>query len=299
MLLLGLTGSIATGKSTISALLASHPHSLPLIDADVLARKVVEPGTSGYRKIVEYFGPSTADLLLPGPVGDEGDDKPDRGRGLKGEERKGKGRPLNRPALGRRIFGDTDSKKRDRAVLNSIIHPAVRWEMYKALLYYYIRGYWAVVLDIPLLFESRLDLICGTVIVVAVRDPELQMRRLLDRDQGQGGTLTREEARGRVVSQGDIREKAERCERRNEGIFSGNRDGSRGLVIWNDGDKEELKRKVVDAMEKVRQRSPWWWSWICLFVPPVGLAAGVWQVMRNVMDRWAWERRQKPAKAKL
>ena len=286
MLLIGLTGSIATGKSSVSRLLTSPPHSFPLIDADLLARKVVEPGTKGYKRIVEYFGPTTPDLLLPLPAED-------------GKER---GRPLNRAVLGRRVFGDTVEKKKDRAVLNGIIHPAVRWELYWLLLYYYIGGYWAVVLDVPLLFESGLDLICGTVVVVAVWDAEVQMRRLLERDHAQGGDMTREEAEGRVRSQWDVRIKAGRCEARNQGIgigvFGGGEE-ARGLVIWNDAGKEELGGKVGEVVERVRRRSPEWWSWVCLCVPPVGLTAGAWQMVRNLMDRWAWERRQKMEKAKL
>ena len=184
MLLIGLTGSIATGKSTVSALLAAPPYNLPIIDADVLARKVVEPGTAGYRAIVDYFDPSTPDLLLP-------------------EEVPGKGRPLNRPVLGRRVFGDTDERKRDHAVLNGIVHPAVRWEIYRSLLWYYLHGHWAVVLDVPLLFESGLDLLCGTVIVVAVKDPAEQMQRLRARDPH----LSAEDAENRVRSQGDVRGK--------------------------------------------------------------------------------------------
>ncbi len=287
MLLIGLTGSIATGKSTVSALLTSPPHSLPLIDADLLARQVVEPGTRGYQRIVDYFGPTTPDLLLP--ASDRKDGEAPNVNGNSGGE--GKGRPLNRPALGRRVFGSTDEKKRDRAVLNGIIHPAVRWEMYRALLYYYVRGYWAVVLDIPLLFESGLDLICGCVVVVAVGDREVQISRLLERDRGLAGSgeLTREEAEGRVASQWDVRVKAERCERRGEG---------RGVVVWNDGEKEDLRGKVEEVVRGLRRESPWWWSWACLLLPPVGVMAGGWQMVRNLMDKWAWERQQRTAKAK-
>ena len=134
MLLLGLTGSIATGKSTVSALLSKPPYSLPIVDADLIARQVVEPGTAGYHAIVKHFSPTTPDLLLP--------------------ESTPKGRPLNRPALGRRVFGSGDERERDRKVLNGIVHPAVRREMYKQMVWAYLKGYWAVVLDVPLLFED-------------------------------------------------------------------------------------------------------------------------------------------------
>ncbi|KAL9118700.1 MAG: hypothetical protein Q9187_004752, partial [Circinaria calcarea] len=187
MLLIGLTGSIATGKSTVSHLLSRPPYSLPIIDADLLARKVVEPGTPGYAAILDHFQSTTPDLLLPAPSADL--DK----------ALNGKGWPLNRPALGRRVFGDSPDRKRDRQVLNGIVHPAVRREMYKALLSYYVRGHWAVVLDIPLLFESGLDVLCGVVVVVAVSDPDIQMKRLRERDPH----LSAQEAEDRVRSQGD------------------------------------------------------------------------------------------------
>ncbi len=307
MLLLGLTGSIATGKSSVSALLTSPPHSLPLIDADLLARKVVEPGTRPYNQIVNYFGPSTPDLLLPPETGQDHDnDKLDGDPREGGGGDEGKARPLNRPALGRRVFGDSATKKRDRAVLNGIIHPAVRREMYRALVHHYLRGSWATVLDIPLLFESGLDLICASVLVVAVSDPQVQIARLLARDRAQGGALTAEEATERVQSQWDVRLKAERCRARNRGLlpdFFGRKGGeeeeARGLVIWNDGDKEALRREVELVMEKVRGRNPRWWSWLCLLLPPLGFVTGLWQMVRNLRDRWAWERRQKTVKAKL
>src|ERR1700712_5127155 len=120
MLLLGLTGSIATGKSTVSNTLRAPPYNLPIIDADVIARKVVEPGQPAYKKIVDYFLPTTPDLLLP---------PEDEACGGKDEGKEGKGRPLNRPALGKRVFGMEEGRVRDRGVLNGIVHPAVRGEM--------------------------------------------------------------------------------------------------------------------------------------------------------------------------
>jgi dephospho-CoA kinase len=122
MLLLGLTGSIATGKSTVSEILRSPPHSLPVVDADVIARQVVEPGTAGYKAIVDYFAGSVPDLLLPtdDPACGGREDGPD-----------GKGRPLNRPALGRAVFGGGEEQVKARKVLNGIVHPAVRRAMWK------------------------------------------------------------------------------------------------------------------------------------------------------------------------
>jgi dephospho-CoA kinase len=278
MLLIGLTGSIATGKTTVSTLLSSPPYSLPIIDADLLAREVVEPGTPAYQKIVNYFLPSTPDLLLnPSAT-------------IPAEGVNGKGRPLNRPALGRRIFGDSEERKRDRGVLNSIVHPAVRWAMARAILRAYLQGHWAVVLDVPLLFESGLDVFCGTVMVVGVRDPDVQLKRLLGRDKSQGGNMTEQEARDRVGSQGDVRVKAKRAEQRGKGW---------GEVVWNDGGREELEGEVRRVMERVRSANPKWWAWLLLLCPPSGAGCAVLSYLTAQRKKKAWEQEELAEKAKL
>ncbi|KAK4252348.1 dephospho-CoA kinase-domain-containing protein [Corynascus novoguineensis] len=274
MLLIGLTGSIATGKSTVSSLLSQPPYSLPVIDADLLARQVVEPGTRGYRAIVSHFGPSTPDLLVP-----VGPDMPEDGP-------TGQGRPLNRPALGRRVFGDDEARRQDRAALNGIVHPAVRWAMFRAVLSCYLRGHRAVVLDVPLLFESRLDRFCGTVVVVAVRDPTVQMERLRKRDPH----LSAEDAENRVRSQGDVRDKARRCEARGRG---------NGVVIWNDAGKEELAEEVRKAMREIERCSPRWWNWLLWACPPAAAVLAVWGFWRNTRINRAWEEQELQNKAKL
>ncbi|EYE95550.1 putative dephospho-CoA kinase [Aspergillus ruber CBS 135680] len=274
MLIIGLTGSIATGKSTVSSLLSSSPYSLPIIDADTLARRVVEPGTAGYKAIVDYFGPTTPDLLLP-----------DDNANANGES---EGGALNRPALGRRVFGDSAERKRDRGILNSIVHPAVRWEIYKSLLTNYLSGKWAVVLDVPLLFESGLDLLCGTVVVVGVSDPAVQMARLRARD----AHLSAEDAENRVRSQGDVKGKVARAESR--GV-----DNARGVIVWNDEDRGALEGEVKRAMEVIGGSSPQWWAWVLLVVPPVGVGVGVWNVVVNYLGMRRWEGKIREEKAKL
>ncbi|KAF2202610.1 dephospho-CoA kinase-like protein [Delitschia confertaspora ATCC 74209] len=266
MLLLGLTGSIATGKSTVSSLLSRPPYSLPVIDADLIARKVVEPGTAGYNAIVRYFGPTTPDLLLP-------------------DASHPKGAPLNRPALGRRVFGTSEERIRDRKVLNGIVHPAVRREMYKQMAWAYLRGHWAVVLDIPLLFESGWEKYCGTILVVAVSDPAIQMRRLRERDPH----LSEEDAKNRVLSQGNVKEKAERALRRGEG---------NGVVVWNDGGKEELQREIERTLREIRRGSPRWWSLLLWLCPPVAGVAGLvsWWRMKKVQEQWEEEKTREKAK---
>ncbi|KAK0621315.1 dephospho-CoA kinase-domain-containing protein [Bombardia bombarda] len=276
MLLIGLTGSIATGKSTVSSLLASPPYSLPIIDADLLARQVVEPGTASYRAIVSYFGPSTPDLLVPASP----PEMPEHGP-------TGKGRPLNRPALGRRVFGSDPQVRKDRAALNGIVHPAVRRAMFYAAARAYLAGHRAVVLDVPLLFESALDRFCGTVMVVAVRDPEVQMARLMARD----AHLSREDAENRVRSQGDVRVKARRCEARGG--------KGRGVVVWNDGGREELAGEVRRAMEEVERASPRWWGWAMLACPPAAVVVGLWTFWQNVRINRRWAEAEREERAKL
>ncbi|KAJ5134919.1 Dephospho-CoA kinase [Penicillium atrosanguineum] len=263
MLIIGLTGSIATGKSTVSSILSSAPYSLPIIDADILARKVVEPGTAGYKAIVNYFGPSTPDLLL--------DDSSNT-----------QGKSLNRPALGRRVFGDTEERKRDRQVLNGIIHPAVRWEVYKALIYYYVRGQWAIVLRRSAAIRERNG--------PDLRDGHrggVQMARLRARD----AHLTAEDAENRVRSQGDIRTKAAQAE------FRGTTT-SRGVVVWNDADKAELERAVKGAMATIEASSPRWWAWTLLAAPPVGFGIAAWNLIVNFATQKGWEKK-KQEKARL
>ncbi|KAH0606424.1 uncharacterized protein H6S33_004085 [Morchella sextelata] len=259
MLLIGLTGSIATGKSTASRILSSPPHNLPIIDADVLARTVVLPGTRAHARIVSHFAASTPDLLNADGT-------------------------LNRPALGRRVFGAGEERRRDREALNGITHPAVRWEMYKQLLRHYLRGHWAVVLDVPLLFEARLDVLCGAVLVVAVSSAEVQLGRLLARDGG----LTREEAEGRVAAQMPLREKVALC----EGVY-GRR--GRGVVVVNDGGVEELEAELGRVVEGLAVGRAGWWRWVWWVGGPV---VGGWVLVGNLWGRWRWGRKG-GAKAKL
>lgn len=176
MLVVGLTGGIASGKSTVSTLLAKH--NIPIIDADVLARVVVEPGTSGFRAVVAHFG---ADRVLT----------------PKGE--------LDRAALGDIVFHDAH----ERRWLNGVIHPRVRREIVKRVIKAWLSGEWVVVLDVPLLIEAGLWRWVGEVVVVFVND-KLQLSRLLARPLPDPSALplTQQQARARIASQMPLSEKA-------------------------------------------------------------------------------------------
>ena len=156
---IALTGGIASGKSAVADLLAER--GAVIIDADVLARAVVEPGTPGLAAIVERFG--AAVLAADGS--------------------------LDRPALGRIIFADPDA----RADLEAITHPAIRARA-RALRAAAPEG--SVVIDvIPLLVEAGLADGFDTVIVVDA-DPDTQLRRLRSRDG-----FTAQEAGQRLAAQ--------------------------------------------------------------------------------------------------
>ncbi|MEI3606025.1 dephospho-CoA kinase [Pseudogracilibacillus sp. SE30717A] len=171
-LIIGLTGSIGTGKSLISN--QFRKLNIPVVDADLIAREVVEPGQKAYTKIVETFG---EDIL-------HDDDT------------------LDRKALGNIVFNDQEKRKK----LNAIIHPAIRKEMLKQRDEYVQQGELCVVLDIPLLYESGLTHYVDKVIVVFV-EPEVQVKRIISRDNS-----TEEEARSRINSQIPVADKVNKAD---------------------------------------------------------------------------------------
>ncbi|WP_300610061.1 dephospho-CoA kinase [Trebonia sp.] len=159
MLRIGLTGGIGAGKSEVSARLAAQ--GAVVIDADAIAREVVEPGTEGLAEVVEAFGP---EVLLPD------------GR-------------LDRPRLGEIVFGDPEL----RAKLNAIVHPRVGARMAE------LEGEAApgaiVVHDVPLIAEGgRTD--AYDLVVVVDAPPRVQIDRLVRR-RG----MTREQAKARMAAQ--------------------------------------------------------------------------------------------------
>lgn len=147
MFLVGLTGGIAAGKSTVAERFVKH--GAELVDADLIARDVTMPGTSTYREIVEHFGTGILD--------EDGF--------------------IDRAALGAIVFDD----ERERAVLNGITHPPILAEIADQLeLLVAFDG--CVVLDVPLLVETDVGRRYDAVVVVAASE-HTQLRRLV-RDRG-------------------------------------------------------------------------------------------------------------------
>ncbi|MEI8616356.1 dephospho-CoA kinase [Shewanella sp. PP-He15 brown] len=140
----GLTGGIGSGKTTVANLFAAE--GITLVDADIVAREVVAPGSKGLEAIVTHFG---ADILT-----------------AEGE--------LDRAKLRQRIF----SHPEEREWLNQLLHPMIRQEMLaqveKATSAY-------VIMVVPLLFENGLDRLVNRTLVVDI-SPELQINRTVKRD---------------------------------------------------------------------------------------------------------------------
>ncbi|MCM3455341.1 dephospho-CoA kinase [Heyndrickxia oleronia] len=170
--IIGLTGGIASGKSTVSNLLRRK--GFAIVDADIAARKVVEIGEDAYKQIVEAFGPEI----------------------LQQDQN------LDRKKLGTIVFHDEEK----RLMLNQIVHPAVREYMQKEKETALKQGKETVIMDIPLLFESNLGYMVDQTILVYV-EQSIQLQRLMDRNQ-----FTEAEAMARIQSQMPLEEKIEKSD---------------------------------------------------------------------------------------
>ena len=191
-----LTGGIATGKSFCLAEIAAA--GVPTIDADRLAHDAIAPGTPGYDAVILRFG-----------------------RGVAGASG-----AIDRPALGRLIFGDA----RARRDLEAIIHPGV----YRAVERWFAelgdRSEALGVADIPLLYETGRE-IDFDVVIVAACPPGMQIERLMARNR-----LSRDEAALRLAAQMPIGEKSERADH----------------VIDTSGTYDETRNQVRRVLEELR-----------------------------------------------
>ncbi|WP_045413058.1 dephospho-CoA kinase [Vibrio owensii] len=142
---IGLTGGIASGKTTVANLFKQQ-FKIDIVDADIVAREVVEPGTPGLSAIIEHFG---ADIVR--------DDQ-----------------TLDRAKLREKIFSNPEEK----AWLNGLLHPMIREKMIEDL--EQVTSDYAL-LVVPLLVENKLDSLCDRVLVVDV-DPQTQISRTVKRD---------------------------------------------------------------------------------------------------------------------
>jgi len=191
-MIIGLTGGIATGKSTVTGMLRER--GIPVIDADQIAREVVEPGKPAYEAIVRHFG---RDILLPDKT-------------------------LNRRRLGEIVFSD----EAERQKLNAIVHPEVRRVMLMEAKAAEQNGAPVVFMDIPLLFESRLQHMVDKIAVVYA-PPEMQLARMMERDE-----LDEEQAKKRLRAQLPIEQKKQEAD----------------FLIDNSRTREETARQVDEML---------------------------------------------------
>ena len=171
-LVIGLTGGIASGKSTISSILKAV--GWPVIDADLIARQIVMPGSKGLEQIVNRFGPQM--------LNSDG--------------------TLDRKKLGKTVFDDP-KKLSD---LDKIEHPLIQEAIDSQLDEFKKQHLPVVVLDVPLLFETGMDEECDLT-VLAVVDQATQLKRLVKRDQ-----ISKMDAVKKISSQMSLKEKMQRAD---------------------------------------------------------------------------------------
>jgi dephospho-CoA kinase len=165
--LFGLTGGIACGKSTVAGFLRER--GLPVVDADVIAREIVAPGTEGLARIVDAFGPHVLDATGA----------------------------LDRKKMGSIVFENDQA----RTTLERITHPRIRQRTIELAIALAGEGHALAAYEAALLVENHLQDAFRPLVVVAV-DPTIQVQRVMQRDQ-----ISEEQARARVASQMPIENK--------------------------------------------------------------------------------------------
>ena len=148
---IGLTGGIASGKTTITNYIRKHKN-IPILDADNLSRELIKPNTYGYKKILDYFGNKIID------------------------NKSNSEREINRKLLRKIIFKNSESKK----WIEKLLHPLIKEKMIEECSQY--KNNQTIVMVIPLLFEAKFDYICTEIWLVEC-PRELQKKRLMKRDK--------------------------------------------------------------------------------------------------------------------
>lgn len=195
-MVLGLTGQTGAGKSTVCRMLQSE-RGICVVDADKIAREVVTSGTDCLAEIVLHFSITV--------LNEDG--------------------TLNRKKLAKIVFNDRSQLKE----LNRITFPYILQGMREKVEEGEKQGNRIVILDAPLLFESKADQLCDKILAV-VAEEETRKQRIMERD-----SLTAQEAEARIKSQHD------------DSFYINRSD----YVIHNDGDATALRLQVVELLEKL------------------------------------------------
>lgn len=196
-LVLGLTGGIASGKSTADSFFLKR--NLPVIDSDVIAHDILNIGQLGYKKVISYFG---QDIL-------------------------NSDRTLNRKKLGQIVFNDQSKLN----VLNQITHPLIFSEIEDKITQNKLLKKPVVIVDAPLLFETKVKDYCDKTLLIAVPE-ELQVQRLMTRDR-----LNKTEALNRIKTQMPLSQKEKLAD----------------YVITNTGTIKELETKLANLLCELKE----------------------------------------------
>ncbi len=148
---IGLTGGIASGKTTITNYIRKHKN-IPILDADNLSRELIKPNTYGYKKILEYFG----NQIIHNKNYSE--------------------KAINRKLLRNIIFKNSESKE----WIEKLLHPLIKEKMIDECSQY--KDHQTIILVIPLLFEAKFEDICTEIWLVKC-PKEIQKKRLITRDK--------------------------------------------------------------------------------------------------------------------
>ena len=148
---IGLTGGIASGKTTITNYIRKHKN-IPILDADHFSRELIKPNTYGYKKILDYFGNKIID------------------------NKNNSEKLINRKLLRSIIFKNSESKE----WIEKLMHPLIKEKMIKECSHY--KNTQTLVLVIPLLFEAKFEDICTEIWLVKC-PKEIQKKRLIIRDK--------------------------------------------------------------------------------------------------------------------
>ena len=148
---IGLTGGIASGKSTITNYIRKHK-KIPILDADNFSKELIKPNTYGYKKILEYFGNQIID------------------------SKNNSEKAINRKLLRKIIFNNSESKE----WIEKLLHPLIKKRMIEECIQY--ENHQTVLLVIPLLFEANFENICSEIWLIKCSS-ELQKKRLITRDK--------------------------------------------------------------------------------------------------------------------
>ena len=148
---IGLTGGIASGKTTITNYIRKHKN-IPILDADDLSRELIKPNTYGYKKILDYFGNKIID------------------------NKNNSERVIDRKILRKIIFKNSESKE----WIEKLLHPLIKEKMIEECSQY--KNNQTIVLVIPLLFEAKFEDICTEIWLVKC-PKEIQKKRLIRRDK--------------------------------------------------------------------------------------------------------------------